>query len=90
MLIGQAGCLVEHELGCDNAKSAAKSESVKGNVQILQVVGSAFSDTKQLLQKLPMYQFNFCPYFGIDCPNFTRIAQYDVKQLAYGSRTREM
>ncbi len=38
MLVCQAGCLVEHELGCDKAKSAAKSESVKGSVHILQAL----------------------------------------------------
>jgi len=30
MLVCQAGCLVEYKLKCDNAKFAAKRESVKG------------------------------------------------------------
>ncbi len=38
MLVYQAGCLVEHEPGFDNAKSTAKSEPVKGNIQILQAL----------------------------------------------------
>ena len=69
--------MVEHELGCGDIKSAAKSGSVKGIAKFCQhyLVGSAFSDNKQLLQKLPTYQFSFCPYFGIDCLNFTRVAQ---------------
>ena len=36
MLVCQAGCWVEHRLGCGNAKPVAKSKSVIGNVQNLQ------------------------------------------------------
>lgn len=52
------------------------------------------TDTKQLLQKLPMYQISSCTYFGNinDCPNFRRIAQNGPHQMSNsgGSSAKHM